>query len=586
MNRRELLRLSLGTTLALPLFAACSAPPASPTSAPASAPTSPPAAKPTTASAAAATGAPAPTTATVAAKPTTATASGGAPLPTFVAAQVPAPDLPGNDQGLPPAYFSMPKNLVQSVRKTPGNGSNVDVLVWTFFPPATPMAQSAAWQAVNAALNATLNLNIVGAPDYGAKVATVVSSGSLPDILFYPPSSLIPDFATFLESQMADLTPFLGGDAVKDYPNLANIPTYAWQGTLFKNKIYGVPLIQSRFFGCEFARLDMMQAAGVSQPKNSDDLTNFMKALTDPQANHWGLGVVSGPSGNTFGSNAYGWFPQIFGAPNGWAVDGSGKFTKDIETDAFKQSVAYERDLIAAGTFSPNSPFNQASADQDFLKGGAAVHVAIWPLYPYFAGQLGGSSKLTYLLPFAHDGGKAQYYFGPGNLGINLLKKASSDRIQELLRVLDYLAAPFGSQEYLSLHYGTPNVDYALGPDGNPVLTDQGKAELPGGGPWNITGSPAFFYSDTHSEEYGRVMYESAAAVVPVGVADPTVGLFSPTFSSKNAALQQMLADRLEAMFFGRAPLSDFDQMVADWRSQGGDQVRSEFEQVFAAAKA
>ena len=64
------------------------------------------------------------------------------------------------------------------------------------------------------------------------------------------------------------------------------------------------------------------------------------------------------------------------------------------------------------------------------------------------------------------------------------------------------------------------------------------------------------------------------------------MGLFSPTFSSKNAALQQMLADRLEAMFFGRAPLSDFDQMVSDWRSQGGDQVRSEFEQVFAAAKA
>jgi putative aldouronate transport system substrate-binding protein len=33
----------------------------------------------------------------------------------------------------------------------------------------------------------------------------------------------------------------------------------------------------------------------------------------------------------------------------------------------------------------------------------------------------------------------------------------------------------------------------------------------------------------------------------------------------------------------GRAPLSDFDQVVSDWRSAGGEQMRAEYQQAYAA---
>ena len=36
----------------------------------------------------------------------------------------------------------------------------------------------------------------------------------------------------------------------------------------------------------------------------------------------------------------------------------------------------------------------------------------------------------------------------------------------------------------------------------------------------------------------------------------------------------------------GRAPVSSFDQLIRDWKSQGGDQIRAEFEQAIAAATA
>jgi hypothetical protein len=36
------------------------------------------------------------------------------------------------------------------------------------------------------------------------------------------------------------------------------------------------------------------------------------------------------------------------------------------------------------------------------------------------------------------------------------------DRIEELLRIMDFLSAPFRTQEDLWLQYGLPDVDYTL----------------------------------------------------------------------------------------------------------------------------
>ena len=48
----------------------------------------------------------------------------------------------------------------------------------------------------------------------------------------------------------------------------------------------------------------------------------------------------------------------MFGAPNNWRIDASGRMTKVFETDEFKQAAAYNRDLWAAGVYSANSLTN------------------------------------------------------------------------------------------------------------------------------------------------------------------------------------------------------------------------------------
>ena len=42
-------------------------------------------------------------------------------------------------------------------------------------------------------------------------------------------------------------------------------------------------------------------------------------------------------------------FAAMFGAPNNWGLDASGKLVKDIETPQYKEAMVYVRDLIVVG---------------------------------------------------------------------------------------------------------------------------------------------------------------------------------------------------------------------------------------------
>jgi putative aldouronate transport system substrate-binding protein len=47
--------------------------------------------------------------------------------------------------------------------------------------------------------------------------------------------------------------------------------------------------------------------------------------------------------------------------------------------------------------------------------------------------------------------------------------------------------------------------------------------------------------------------------------------------------LLKNFTDGLVDFVVGRRPLSDYDQLVSDWRSNGGDQMRTEFQQAYSA---
>jgi len=515
------------------------------------------------------------------------TPAGGAfQLPIYVPIEVAKPDLPGTATGVDPGYSTFPKNLVKSVTDTPGRGGDVTAFTRVILAAPPAVDQNPAWQAVNKAIGANMKLNMVPTAEYNTKLATTIAGNDIPDMIFL--SSLqIQGIPQFLQQGCADLTPYVGGDAIKAYPNLANIPTIAWKQTVYNGGIYGVPIPRPYVQGIWFINQSRFESVGAGQPKDGADFKKILQALTNPAASQWG---ISGDAQYAFGLTGITSVPQLamFRAPNNWRVDNNGKFVKDIETDEFKAALAYTRDLWSSGVFFPDALTTTSSDNKTNLVAGRfAVYPDGWFSYPaeyWDKGlKLNPPVKFRTLHPFSNDGGAPIWHQYQAFNGMTAIKKGTSDRIQEMLRILNYLAAPFGSEEAFLLEFGVQNIDYRLDANGNPVLTDQGVADTTVS--WRYIAQRPQVLFDANDPEFARVAHTDEETIMPVIIPDPSLGLISTTYQAKGGLLLKNFTDALVDFVVGRRALGEYDSLVADWRSNGGDQMRTEFEQAYAAAK-
>jgi putative aldouronate transport system substrate-binding protein len=162
------------------------------------------------------------------------------------------------------------------------------------------------------------------------------------------------------------------------------------------------------------------------------------------------------------------------------------------------------------------------------------------------------------------------------------MKKTTTDQATKLLGLLNYVSAPFGTQEYLTMWYGVEGVEFDFDQNHNPVVSAKGQTDL--FIPWpNVGAGPSVLYNAS-SADYARVMSKDVAVIQNMGIQSPVVGLYSKTNAQRAATLNQAMGDGLLAIIFGRNEVSSLDQLVKDWRSQGGDQIRTEFQQALQAA--
>jgi putative aldouronate transport system substrate-binding protein len=514
--------------------------------------------------------APAPTTSTP-----PAPAASGFKYPSYVPFQGPRPDLPGSADGVSDAYFSYPRTLARSVANPPGQGGDVVILTNATAAPQ-PLEDSPAWQQINRELNVNLKFNLtLTSADAAQKLGAIVAGGDLPDVLFLGPTSgaAINSLPEFLAASCADLTPYLGGDAAKDYPNFANIPSYVWRGPglVYDNKLYGLPTPRGRAGNQLNAHQEVLDQAGIGPITSADDFKRALQAANRPQANVYAIGDHNSFSYSRFLA------AQTFGAPNNWKLESSGKLVKDYETDEFKAGLGFLRDLWATGLFHPNTlTFTNVSVSEAFWTGNIVFHT--YPSLDWVNTlQRSPNARPVYVPPFSADGAvKPRQFLGPGNFGAAILKKGSPERIKEVLGVLNYMAAPFGTREKLLTTFGVLDTDFTFDAAGNPVATSKGffTAPLPF---MYVTQGPAATYAPVQSRDWATMVHTAEQTEIAEGVEDPTNGLFSRSDLSTGPSLRTAMADGIVAIVAGRQPLSDWEQMVSDWQTKGGNKIRDEY---------
>lgn len=595
VTRRAFIRGSACTGVGL-LIAACSSP------SPVAAPTTPPATSPPASATAAVVGTTRPAAAaSTAAAPTvvgaTISSKNSAALPNYIPANLLAkPDYDAHDPRVTLGWDNYPKNPPKSWNKpAPGTGSTVRAFAVDYYPPPTPYDQNPTWQAVNKALNADFQMTQVGSTDYALRMATMMAGNDMPDIIhlyrgitgdFAPPGT-----AEFVKAKCQDLTQFLAGDAIKDYPNLAAIPTYAWTNSacVIDGALYSWPIHRylpglSYFF----KNTDMWdQKIGAdTAPKNADDLKKMITELNDPDNGVWGVGAQL--TGRWLGIYGY---AQMFGAPNMWGLDPSGTVVRDRETEQFKTAVAYVRDLWTAGLMWPDAP---GSTDQRANFVGKKFAVCVegfgnsWNDFWLRGLHQDTPTHFDIILPFSADANtKVQSYITGGYISTNVMKKGSPDRVKEVLRILDYLAKPFGTQEDLLITYGLAPEDYTIGPDGNPDLTSDGKTRSQYV-PWQYLAERPYATYYAGIPDYAKRVHTVEIALVDpkIAVADVTLGYYSPTqASAAGKQADQAFLDGINNIMVARDPMSKYDELVKDWQNSAGNQIKREYTDSITAAR-
>jgi putative aldouronate transport system substrate-binding protein len=523
--------------------------------------------------------------------------SANGPLPAFIPFAQPGlkPDFHVDDPRYDDGYDNYPQQRFKAVAEKPGAGGTISALITNYIQPPTPYEQNTTWQYINTQLNATVRMNIVASPDYRAKFATVMAGDDLPDIMhIYYGYSLAPNLPAFLKAKCADLTPYLAGDAIKEYPYLAALPTYAWKNSTaaIDGQLFLVPIQRhlptfpgnGGYFQVQTEAWNKEIGAGYV-PSDGADFKRVLRTLTHPQQGVWGFGYSpGGGAANTIGPFGVAVFAaQLFGGPNLWQLEPGGKLLRDWETEAYKAATSYLRDLMASGVVPPDVSTIAQSRPQH----AAGRYVVALDGYGNSMADLwrrGQPERHFHLLPFfsAEAGIRPNALLSKGYISLNALKKAPPERIKELLRVLNFLAAPFGSEEDLLLSYGIKDQDYTLDERGNPVPTPDGLARS-AFVPWQYLARRPHVNYQADLPGFARASYDAQQMIMPSSVEDPTNGYYAPTAFSKGVTADVAMNDGLLDIILGRRPFSDYDTLLSDWRSAAGDQVRKEYLQAMSA---
>lgn len=488
--------------------------------------------------------------------------------------------------GIAPAYEKWPAVTKASQASAPGSGGPLKTLgpTWDTTPPAV---ENNPWaQQVEKALNVKWTAGI--AADYDQVSAAVLASGDLPDLMFIEYTSNAAILQALQQGAFADLSPYLAGDKAKDYPNIAKLPAYAWDASARFRKTWIVPNTLSRIHQADVWRTDWVRAVGHdgSDPKSVEQFTQLLTDIKNKKPGKCdGYPITTLDRGIQIAR-------EIFRAPTNWREEG-GKFTHMIETEEFKQGLQWAASCWKAGLFNPDAITLNWSKEREMFASGR-VFMTLNTIVGLF-GSNGVTEKIreidpsaaidTFIVPGAKPEGPNLVGTSPGFWGgaaINAKHQKDEKKMKELLRILDYWVAPFGTKEFLLTRFGVEGRQFTFGAPGqivpttNKALRDEMNL--------NSMAAPAYFYFPTAPEK-GREVQQIMEKRAEHYLVDPTWNLSSSVYMQKMAPLQNIIDDATRGIVTGKNPLSDWDETIKRWKSSGGDASRADFEKEFASAK-
>ncbi|MEV6246873.1 extracellular solute-binding protein [Streptomyces sp. NPDC051742] len=489
-------------------------------------------------------------------------------LPAFVASTVVTPDIAprnGSAAGFTRAIPSA--ELKASVAEKRGKGGALTIMAPFWGPPPAP--DNPYYKAMNEAIGVRATWQNQDGNVYDQKLGAVLASSEIPDVVVVPGWNLGGKIPSAVNAKFEDLGPYLSGDKVKAYPNLAAIPTDAWQRSIFGGKLRGLPMPASYVTNiAPFYRKDLFDAKGWQLPKSAEEFLALAKEITSARTKVWACGDMTWTAYNMFGV-----YPGSDKALGWHLVDG--KLVNRIETPEYLEALEWTRKLYDAGVVHPDEKTqNQGDTSLRFTAGQCLIYnndLSHW--YAKTSEQAAQNPKFAMAamdIP-GHAGGAPKLWAtNPANIWAFVKKGSSKAVIEDALAVADFTAAPYGTKERMLTDYGVEGVHHTV-KDGLPVKTDQGNQEVSSS--WLFVASPAPYVAHPDTPEVTRAMVEWQQRM---GALTSKTSFYGMTITepSRWTGLMNDFEQLEKDIVRGRKKVSDMQQAVSEWKTKGGDQLR------------
>lgn len=491
-------------------------------------------------------------------------------LPKYVPVEYAKPDVPSENGSLP-GYTALPSDLVRASEKPVGTGRKITAMlpVWGTIPPASG---NRYYEAVNEILGSTIDFQISDGNTYGDKIATVLASPrDVPDWVNIPDWNLPARFGSEIVGNVfTDLTPFLAGDAVTRYPNLANLPTDAWRMCVFNGKLYGLPLPTSTIRSTVFYRDDVLDELGITADvRSADDLLELAKEITDPGRQRWAAeDLLDGAM-------------MIFGVTE-WRLDDSGNLINRIETPEYRAALEWLAKLFAAGAVHPDAVAgNTEGAGQRFQSGRSLIRftgLGFWNESLSATQESNPGFSMRPFEAFAGSGSGDPVLWKEPAAGQRSFIKQTDDKakVEEILALADVLAAPIGTVEYQVINFGAEGVHYTV-QGGSAEATPLAAKEITR--TYEQLIQPPAIEANVQFPDFVKEKCEWMARSGRF-IKEPLFYGMTISEPARYASIGQPIEDLNADIARGRKDLGALDAAIKTWKAAGGDALRQFYQEI------
>lgn len=506
-------------------------------------------------------------------------------LPTYKEYTLPVqPDLIGEPPNHPSGFTSYPEPVDAIEPAEAGGEYEITVPMWGTPPSADDPYYAAlqeAWGGTKITLRhadgntfANTSVQWLQANEFGDAIN-----------MFGWMTDAHPTFRETVVNTFYDLTDIVKGDISDRWPLLAGEPTLSWGQSVWSTdpadpetaRVFGVPQnFASGPGNAMFVRTDLLEAADLTMPTTVEEVLEVARAWTDGAAGKWaflGLDYLT---------------PEWFGLASnpGWAsIDG--KLVHNSERPEYTAWLEFRRTCWDEGLIHPDTPTGTLDGHALHKAGTVLMSQDGISWWSDFTNEvLAGTAEGTIepIGAIGVGGATPIRYVGKSVGGWTFFNKdLSEDQVKELLDLMNFCSAPYGTKEYELLQYGVEGTHFNYGDDGFPVRTEVGTSivqapvnfkEMSGQVQNFLTGEPDFVQ---RRFEYNATQKDFAETDIFKGLR-----IEGPA-EYKTAA--QTLLDQQDDIAYGRAELSSIPDMVETFMSSGGEAARELFTNAYNQAQ-